>query len=653
MGGLTREIENCLGGPDTDLSLAFVQKKLSEATFADLFDIEEIQKIQDAFAKTAGVASIITGLDGTPITRPSNFCSLCQDIIRKTETGLCNCKRSDAAIGVGRKNGPVVQPCLSGGLWDAGASIYVGDIHLANWLIGQVRNEALSEEKLLGYADVIGADKEEFRKALSQVPVMSQEQFQRISDILFLFANQLSALAYKNFEQKLDIELRKRLEERLTYLALHDHLSGLPNRSLCMDRIEQALYRKRRDAAYNFAVLFVDLDRFKVINDSLGHAVGDVVLQEISQRIAKAVRATDTVARFGGDEFVAVIEGYSSNREVLEVIRRIQHNVKRPLQVGSKRLHCSASVGVHLNPEQGDLPADLIRKANIAMGYAKKMKRGRIKSFSNKLHEQAVYRMDIETDLERGIAENQFYVEYQPIFRNGSGKVYGIEALARWRHPERGLIPPGVFIGIAEETGKIHLLGKLILQQACGFLRRLRDTCPDCADMVLSVNISPVQFVVGDVVADISSVLAAAGIDAKSLRLEITETALLKNQALVMDKIRRLHDMGVQLSIDDFGIGYSNIAMLTRLPLDTLKLDISLVRLVEQGGTNLAVVQSILHMASLLDIGVVAEGVETQEQVDTLTGLGCQLFQGFYYSRPLPEADVPGFLRDYTGRSRT
>jgi len=624
------------------ISSSYVRKRMESVTFLDLFDLSEIQRIQDEFSRRIGVATIITTPLGEPITGPSNFCRLCRDVIRKTDLGLSNCMKSDALIGAGSKDGPVVSPCLSGGLWDAGASIYVGEKHLANWLIGQVRNEAVDSDKLLQYAAVIGADQDQFRAAMAEVPSMSLENFTRVSEMLFMYANQLSRLAHKNFEMSLQMELQQRLEVKLRHLALHDTLTTLPNRALCLDRIRQAQQRLQRDKDAHFSVIFLDMDRFKVINDSLGHATGDFVLREIAERLQHAVRGVDTVSRMGGDEFVIVLESISHPREVVRAAMRIRAAVQAPMRVGSKQLHCNASIGIDLTPERSALPEDIIRNADMAMHFAKKVRPGYIKVFTQNFRQAELERMDIETDLDRGLEAGEFFMVYQPLYEvvGIEQQLCGFEALIRWDSARKGLIRPDQFIPMAEQNGRIIPLGALALEQSCAFLARFIKRHPKLAGTVISVNASPSQFYVGDIAAVILATLKRHGLRGSNLKLEITETTIMKASSAVFEKVGRLTAQGVKLSVDDFGVGYSNLSMLTQLPLDNLKIDISLVRLLGVSTETTSVVRAIIMMARSLGLDVIAEGVETREQLTQLLQLGCKTFQGYLFSRPLSEADA-------------
>ncbi|NJB67958.1 diguanylate cyclase (GGDEF)-like protein/PAS domain S-box-containing protein [Desulfobaculum xiamenense] len=440
-----------------------------------------------------------------------------------------------------------------------------------------------------------------------------------------------------------DITDRKALELRLGYEALHDLLTGLPNRELCLDRMRQVLERAKRREDYYFAVVFLDINRFKVINDSLGHAFGDAVLREAAMRLLHCVRSLDTVSRFGGDEFILLLDELESPREAISAVRRVREALARPLAVGDKEVRLSVSCGVVLSPTDYSEPEELLQNANIALHRAKESRHNRIKVFTERMREQAVAMLHLENDLRRGIDNREFFVLYQPIISLRSGHVIGFEALCRWRHPVRGIVGPGEFIPSAELTGDIIDLGLWVLREACATMAAWQKAYPHRNDLVMSVNISSKQFAQPSLVDQITCIIEETGIVPSSLKLEITESAVMENAESALVMLRRLKALGIQLSIDDFGTGYSSLAYLQRFPVDTLKVDRSFIADMCSGTQNTEIVRAVLVLARTLGLDVIAEGVEESDQINALRGLDCEYVQGFFFSCPL-ERDAASAL---------
>lgn len=436
-----------------------------------------------------------------------------------------------------------------------------------------------------------------------------------------------------------DITDRKRMELELRHLALHDPLTGLANRSLCLDRIRQAMARARRRQPYYFALVFLDLDRFKILNDSLGHSFGDRVLIAVAETLQDCVRGLDTVSRFGGDEFVILLEELNTPREAVQAIQRIRQSLSQPFSVDGHEVQLTASLGLTLGSQDADTPEDLLRNANVAMHQAKKAGRNRFKSFTNAMLDRASKLLHLETDLRRAIAKNEFFLVFQPIVRlDKTAGLHGFEALIRWNHPERGLISPAEFIPVAEETGLIVEIGKYVLLTACTTLKAWRDANTDISGVVMSVNLSPRQFSDSSLVESVTSILSETGLPPQALKLEITETAIMDNASTAVDRLRRLKSLGIALSIDDFGTGYSSMSSLQQFPLDTLKIDLGFIRRMNASLEGLEIVKAIISLAHTLRLQVVAEGVEREDQRDVLTELGCEFAQGYLYAKPLPQS---------------
>jgi len=434
-----------------------------------------------------------------------------------------------------------------------------------------------------------------------------------------------------------DVTAHKAFEAQLSQLAFYDPLTGLPNRALLLDRLGQSLARRARRPG-SVSVLFLDLDNFKVINDSLGHATGDEVLVETASRIHRAIRTEDTAARMGGDEFVVVLDSVSGPDEADAVARRIAEAIRVPVWIGSHELYLDVSIGIALAGER-DQPDTIIRKADLAMYRAKTIGQGGTSTFDDALGEGALERLELETELRYAIERDELRVHFQPIVRLADGAVCELEALVRWQHPIRGLMPPLTFIGIAEATGLIVPIGQWVLTES---LRQLAEFGDRAADIVLSVNLSARQFRNPRLVEDILSALSATGIQPERLKLEITESVLMDNAKEAIRQLDELRALGVHLAVDDFGTGYSSLAYLSQFPVDTLKIDRSFVHEIARGSkTQLSLLRGIIALASTLNLSVVAEGIETEAQRRLLESFGCVLGQGYLFAKPAP-ADVIG-----------
>jgi diguanylate cyclase (GGDEF)-like protein/PAS domain S-box-containing protein len=443
-----------------------------------------------------------------------------------------------------------------------------------------------------------------------------------------------------------DVSERRLAEERLERQALHDELTSLPNRRLLRDRISQALARAERDRCL-VAVVFLDLDRFKLVNDSWGHAAGDKVLVSIAERLRGAVRSSDTVARFGGDEFVVVREGVASRDDAAAFVARLTTEVQRPLRLGSNELIVNASFGVALG-RSGDTPEVLLRDADAAMYKAKASGRSRTEIATASVHCEAEKRLSTELALRRSIARDEFDVMYQPVMAIEGTALVGVEALVRWRRPGEGLVEPDAFIGIAEDTGLIRPLGSWVLREACQQLHRWAQI--GVAGGVVSVNLSARQLASPDLVGNVVGAMAAAGIDPGQLSFEITESVLMDDVDFSIEILRALKDIGVGLAIDDFGTGYSSLSYLRRFPVDTLKMDRSFINRLAAGAPDVAIVSAVIGLGQALGLTVTAEGVETVEQLRVLADLGCDAAQGYLFARPIPASEVPAFVAlDRTG----
>ncbi len=437
-----------------------------------------------------------------------------------------------------------------------------------------------------------------------------------------------------------DITARKVAEAELRRNATHDALSGLPNRLLFTDRLEQAMLRARSGSRPGFAVLYLDLDRFKSVNESFGHAVGDRLLSEVATRLRSCLREIDTAARVGGDEFAVVLPELPSESYPLEVADRLQQALREPFSIGERQVVLAVSVGIRLGGEGH--PEHLLRDADTAMYRAKAQGRGRYHVFDELLKNEASDRLRVETGLRRAIAQNELVLHYQPLISLTTGAAVGVEALVRWQDPERGLVGPSEFVGIAEACGLIAPLSEWVLSAACDQAKawQQRFAEPAC----ISVNVPPLLLNDPTLAAQIGEHLARRGLRASAIGLEIVETSVLETGSNVLDNLHRLRDMGVQVSIDDFGAGYSSFGYLKRLPIQRLKIDRSLTQSIPADTNDTAICRTILAMTAELKLTAVAEGVETQAQADFLRANGCGIAQGYFFSRPLPADECTAFL---------
>ena len=441
-----------------------------------------------------------------------------------------------------------------------------------------------------------------------------------------------------------DVSERKAFEQQLQHQAFHDPVTGLANRALFAERVRHAVARTRREHT-GVAVLFIDLDDFKTVNDSLGHAAGDQVLVEVAQRLATSVRVTDTAARFGGDEFAILLEDIGSVQEAAETAERVLDALARTLTVDHKELVVRASVGVSI--VEGDAPADadeLIRNADAAMYIAKRDGKGAYRMFEPAMHEGVVARLELRAELMRAMDSDELELYYQPVVDLATGRPTGVEALLRWHHPERGLVPPGDFIPFAEETGLIVPIGRWVLREGCRQAAALREALPYDSPLTMAVNLSVKQLQHSDIVADVRDALTASGLDPAGLTLEITETAIMTDTDMAVRRLEELKELGVRLAMDDFGTGYSSLSYLSRFPVDVLKMDRSFLRPGASAETS-TLAAAVITLGETLDLQVVAEGIEQVEQWGTLRELGCDLGQGFYFARPMDADATLEFLR--------
>jgi diguanylate cyclase (GGDEF)-like protein len=441
------------------------------------------------------------------------------------------------------------------------------------------------------------------------------------------------------------------MEEQLRHQALHDPLTNLANRTLCLDRLSQAMRRAKRRENYFFAVIFLDLDRFKIINDSLGHRFGDMVLTETAIRLTGEMRLLDTVSRFGGDEFVLLLDELSSPGEAIRIIKRVRKRLSEPFRFNGNEVQTTASFGIVLSPVVDGKAADVLQHANIAMHRAKEAGRNRFKVFTERMLETAVDQLTLENDMRRGLANDEFHVVYQPIMDLAGSDVIGFEALARWDHPDRGAIPPAEFIPMAEESGLIIELGEWVLQQALRTLAGWRNETDGADDIFMSVNLSSKQFARIELDKVVVKTLERYGLPPSCLKLEITESSIMGNPESSLRILNRLRKAGVRFSIDDFGTGYSSLSQLQQLPVDTLKVDRTFISRMRTDPENMEIVKAVIALGHSLDLTVVAEGVENPEQLCSLLNLSCNCVQGFYFHEPMSAGSARDLLRQRSNKT--
>jgi len=442
-----------------------------------------------------------------------------------------------------------------------------------------------------------------------------------------------------------DISARKLIEEKLIHDAFHDALTGLPNRALFKEHLKLAVERAKKKDKFLFAVLFLDLDRFKNVNDSLGHAVGDELLVGIARRLESHIRPVDRVARLGGDEFAILLDGIEDPSDATRVAGRLQLELQLPFNIRGHDVFTSVSVGIAMSSTGYSGPDDVLRDADTAMYRAKALGKARYEIFDLEMHSRAVALLKLETDLRLAVERQEFIIQYQPIMKLGANRIHGFEALVRWQHPERGLLSPLEFIPIAEETGLIIPIGRWVLWEACRQTRIWQEEFPGCEELTLSVNYSGKQFMQPDVIEQVKLILADTGFNPCLLQLEITESAVIENTKTVTEMILQLRALGIRLSMDDFGTGYSSLSYLHNFPIQTLKIDRSFISNKGEAGDN-EIVRTIIMLARNLGLDVVAEGVETEEQLAYLQALDCEYGQGFLFDHPLDPNVVEAKLKE-------
>lgn len=434
-------------------------------------------------------------------------------------------------------------------------------------------------------------------------------------------------------------------KEKFRHAAFHDSLTDLPNRNLFIETLKFALEKCQQNSKFKFAVLFLDINRFKTINDSLGHSIGNQLIIHIAKRLAGAVREKDLVAHFGGDEFAFLLNNISDVEDATKFAERIKDKISDPFTLSERQIFINFSAGIAIGKPEYVTAEEVLRDADIAMYQAKKNNKDCI-VFDPKMHIRAVTLHQLETDLRTAIERGELCMYYQPILELNSMNLGGFESLVRWQHPQRGLTPPIEFIPVSEETGLIVPMTLWILRTSCRQMVEWQRKYPEYKDLVISVNLSGKHFAQKDLVEQIKAIIIETGINPACLKLELTESAMMENAEKVISMLKQIKAVGIQLSIDDFGTGYSSLSYLHRFPINTLKVDRSFVSTMEDGSGNGEIVRTVIALAKTLKLDVVAEGIETIHQLHQLRVLGCEYGQGYLFSRPVPAADAENLLID-------
>jgi len=515
---------------------------------------------------------------------------------------------------------------------------YLNDERLINRHIKDVLNievidkftvsikQVLEQLTILNFDFVLYHDKKIYYYEVRMMPVKSQEVIALVRDITE----------------------RKQADDQIAYLAYHDSLTALPNSRLFKDRLDHAISQADRNNKI-LAVMFLDLDRFKLINDSMGHSAGDELLKITSQRLIEAVRKTDSVAinadgmssaiaRSGGDEFTILLDDIENRHAISCIAERIVHSIGMPMKLGREEVHISTSIGIAIYPEDGEEVDELLKHADSAMYHAKAQGKNNFQFFADSMSRSSFERLALENNLHRAIEHNELHLYYQPQVSVGNERLVGMEALIRWEHPEKGFISPADFIPVAEETGMIMQIGEWIFREACEQGASWIAAGYDLQK--ISVNLSPRQLKDENIAGFIESILKESGLPAEKLCIELTESALILDPEIADARLKKIKALGVSLSLDDFGTGFSSLSYLKRFPIDTLKIDQAFIRDVKVDKEDAALVKAIIAMAHGLSMDVIAEGVEVTEQLDFLTAYGCDTIQGFLFSRPLMAADM-------------
>jgi predicted signal transduction protein with EAL and GGDEF domain len=534
---------------------------------------------------------------------------------------------------------------LPGRIWVSGKAAWIADLFEDPNFPRAAAARAAGLRSAFGFPVMVGTEVAAVLEFFAEKPVAASDELLRL-------------VAHIGAQLGRVVE-RKHAQDKLVHDASHDPLTGLPNRALLRDRLARAVARARRNPSRHYAVLFVDLDRFKMINDSLGHLAGDRVIVQVASRLLAALRNTDlvahppalaerdeedTLARLGGDEFIVLLDDLAQPGDAMIVVERIQHALKHPFRLDERELYTTASIGVASSATGYESADDVLRDADIAMYRAKQLGRARCEVYDQAMHASALRRFSVESDLRAGIERNELVLHYQPLVSLRTGRIAGFEALVRWRRGGGPLVFPGDFIDVAEDSGLIVEIGQWVLNEACSTIERWRKTMPDASGAAVSVNVSARQFAQPDLIDQVRRVVRECAIAPDLLTLEITESVTMGEVERTVAVLSQLKAIGVELSIDDFGTGYSSLSYLHRFPVDVLKIDRSFISKMDEAGEGYQIVHTIMALARTLGMDVVAEGAETAKQIALLAELGCAYAQGYYFSRPVDAEKAAALL---------
>jgi diguanylate cyclase (GGDEF)-like protein len=461
-----------------------------------------------------------------------------------------------------------------------------------------------------------------------------------LTNVLGQLKIQTEDLDRSNQALQKEIEKRNLIQEKLSYDAMHDPLTGLSNRVLFTNRLQHAFEKNKRRPGLDFSVLFLDLDNFKSINDILGHIAGDMALIELGQRLGKCVRAVDTLARFGGDEFVILLENTTDLNVTLSVANRILYELERPFLHNDTKIVVTCSIGIVQSIQNYQNSEDVLRDVDIAMYTAKKTGKAKFEVFNIEMGTAATYQLEVEGELHRAITNKELFLQYQPVINLETNTISGFEALLRWQHPMRGLLEPDDFIPIAEDSGAMKPIGDWVVKSACDQMHEWHMLYPDSRELSISVNFSGKQILRSSMIESLKQILNETGLDPKKFRVEITENTLIMDQKVVNEKISKLRQMGVVLSVDDFGTGYSSLFNLHNFTIDEIKIDKAFAEGISEGRTNFEICKAIIQMAKQLGIATVVEGIETVEQLNVFQALHCDYGQGYFLAHPMTAAEI-------------
>ncbi len=441
-----------------------------------------------------------------------------------------------------------------------------------------------------------------------------------------------------------EIQQHKLTQKKLIQMAFYDTLTNLPNRVLLLNLLQNSIERSQHEAHYTYSVLFLDCDRFKLVNDSLGHLAGDQVLQQVARRLQSCLRPTDILARLGGDEFMVLLEDLPTVNYTTKIAQQLINKLKKPFRIKEREIFLGGSVGVLVDTKHYQSAETIVRDADMAMYRAKESGKACYRVFKSEMHQLAQQKLQLETDLRQALEKEEFVLHYQPIFSFTNNRIKGFEALVRWNHPTKGLLSPMNFINLAEETGLIVPLGMWVLKEACRQLQVWQQQNLIPGNLTMNVNLSVKQFAKSDLIQQIDQILAETKIDSQWLNLEITETAIMDNQELANNILCQIRERNIGLSIDDFGTGYSSLSYLHRFPVNQLKIDRSFVKTIMKKADSANIIETIMTLGKNLNMKIVAEGIENQAQFDRLRYLGCDFGQGYFFSKPLSSQSVYRFF---------